>query len=203
MKTNKLAAGALALALGLGAIAPSYAAAKDEVNKAVGTLTEEQKDTITRLNAELEELKAAVPALEANVAAARAKVAAKKAELAKAQASQPRIGELNALIADANVRLNYAKSEKAGSQAYTPEDKVNKQKDADTVEAIEAEIKAYEDEKAPLEVKLQAAIKEANENLIQAEKELSNATLNFTLNKKQSMLKLKRLKKNLQILIQI
>ena len=37
MKTNKLAAGALALALGLGAIAPSYAAAKDEVNKAVGT----------------------------------------------------------------------------------------------------------------------------------------------------------------------
>ena len=44
MKTNKLAAGALALALGLGAIAPSYAAAKDEVNKAVGTLTEEQKD---------------------------------------------------------------------------------------------------------------------------------------------------------------
>ena len=175
MKTNKLAAGALALALGLGAIAPSYAAAKDEVNKAVGTLTEEQKDTITRLNAELEELKAAVPALEANVAAARAKVAAKEAELKKAEESQPKIAEYNNLISEAYTRKALAQAEKKGSQ--DGQDSVNKKKDADTVDAIEAQIQDWIAERAPLIEKRDAAVKEAKENLIQARKELSNTVL--------------------------
>ena len=175
MKTNKLAAGALALALGLGAIAPSYAATKDEVNKAVGTLTETQKDKITRLNAELEELKAAVPALEANVAAARAKVAAKEAELKKAEGSQPKIAEYNNLISEAYTRKALAQAEKKGSQ--DGQDSVDKKKDADTVDAIEAQIQDWIAERAPLIEKRDAAVKEAKENLIQARKELSNTVL--------------------------
>ena len=174
MKTNKLAAGALALALGLGAVAPSYAATKDEVNKAVSTLTDTQKETITRLNAELEALKAELPTLEANVKAEEAKVAAKEAELAKAQASFPRIAELKAAKAKAEDRLKLAESEKAGSEAKEAS-KEDKTKNEQEVEAIKAEIKEYDDELAILEPKLAAAVEEAEQNLIQAKKALTNA----------------------------
>ena len=174
MKTNKLAAGALALALGLGAVAPSYAATKDEVNKAVSTLTDTQKETITRLNAELEALKAELPTLEANVKAEEAKVAAKEAELAKAQASFPRIAELKAAKAKAEDRLKLAESEKAGSEAKEAS-KDDKTKNEQEVEAIKAEIKEYDDELAILEPKLAAAVEEAEQNLIQAKKALTNA----------------------------
>ena len=174
MKTNKLAAGALALALGLGAVAPSYAATKDEVNKAVSTLTDTQKETITRLNAELEALKAELPKLEADVKAEEAKVAAKEAELAKAQASFPRIAELEAAKAKAEERLKLAESELKGSEVQPASD-ADKTKNEQEVEAIKAEIKEYEDEYAILKPQYDAAVEEANQNLTQAKKALTNA----------------------------
>lgn len=174
MKTNKLAAGALALALGLGAVAPSYAATKDEVNKAVSTLTDTQKETITRLNAELEALKAELPALEADVKAAESEVAAKEAKLAEVEASFPRIGELNAKIAKANERLALAKSEQSGS-TVNPASDADKTKNDQEVIAIMKEIEAYEDELAILTPQYKAAVEEAEQNLIQAKKALTNA----------------------------
>ena len=175
MKTNKLAAGALALALGLGAIAPSYAAAKDEVHKAIGTLTETQKDTITRLNAELEELKARLPKLEKDLADAEKLEAEKGAELKAAQASVPEVAALNAKIAKLTKEISTAKSELAGDKAEKDTD-AKTVKDDEAVKALEALKKEAEDDLNNIyQPKLDKAVKEATQNLIQAQQTVINA----------------------------
>lgn len=175
MKTNKLAAGALALALGLGAVAPSYAATKDEVNKAVSTLTDTQKETITRLNAELEELKAELPKLEADLAAAEKLEAEKAAELEKAKQSVPKVAELTAKIERLAKDIKTAESELAGDEAKedTPEKTV---KDDEAVKALTNEKKEAQKELDEIyQPKLDRAVKVATQNLIQAQQTVINA----------------------------
>ena len=175
MKTNKLAAGALALALGLGAVAPSYAATKDEVNKAVSTLTDTQKETITRLNAELEELKAELPKLEADLAAAEKLEAEKAAELEKAKQSVPEVAELTAKIERLAKDIKTAESELAGDQAKedTPAKTV---KDDEAVKALTNEKNEAQKELDEIyQPKLDRAVKVATQNLIQAQQTVINA----------------------------
>ena len=152
MKTNKLAAGALALALGLGAIAPSYAAASDDFNNAINNLYSEESgvkakeslDKIKKLNEDIARYRKQLEERKPELAAAEAELKAAKAKLAEAEATYS--SEIKALQAEKAQLEENIKKAKSDDEGKKDEPKGNKDLTAEQVAGVQANIDKLEEQ---------------------------------------------------------